>query len=143
LSCYSKTATSSDPGASITFGQTTAGRFALHIQVCRDPQGLPLSVKASNTGTAFAQSIAVASVTATGSALAVVAASWIQAATGGGNTSITHSLSYAQTTPVSVPENRLGVFWTRLFSNQSPSGSISTDAVTSAGADALSLILGY
>jgi hypothetical protein len=145
LSAYSKTCVAGDVGASVSFGQTSSGRMGMQILVCRNGQGLPQSVKSSNTSTATgagSSTMPVASVSSSGSFIGIVAATFTIASTSPTTTTIT--TPYTQVSVASAVENRLGIGWTRLNVGDSVSGSVVTDSVNAAvGAVALSLAIGF
>jgi hypothetical protein len=142
VSVYRKICTAGEPGTSVAFTQTAAGRLALHILVCLEGNGLPLTVKASSSATGItATSMPLASVTSSGSSLFIGIVSFTNATTTPANSNI--STPYTQTTPTSVDQNRLGVCHSLFSLGSVVSGNITTDAGPQTGTVAISLLLGY
>lgn len=142
ISVYRKICVAGEPGTSISFTQASAGRIAIHILVCLEGNGLPLTVKSSASATdPTSTSMPLVPVTPGGSNLFIGIVSFINAV--GTPTATNIATPYTQTTPLSIDQNRLGVCHTLFSLGQTVSGNVTTDSSPNVGTVAISLLLGY
>jgi hypothetical protein len=135
-----KIAEEGDGGTNVSLTQGSSQRFLAHIQAFRcdvDVEVVDSGIVENATGRASLPEITADR----DGCMACVSQSFVYALTSGDST-INPPNGYTQTTPVSVPQNRLGCAYKTLDDNETISGQFSPPSTTLTNETAFSLILG-